>query len=267
MDKLFLCPLCGKILSAVGKSLMCEKRHCYDVASSGYVNLLPVNKKNSVFPGDNKEMTEARKIVMDRGYYLPLAEKIAEIAKKENPGFILDAGCGTGYIPYMMKKILPNACVVGTDISKFAIDTAAKKYKEPRFAVASSKNLPIEGKKADVIICAFAPVYPEEFLRVNKTGGLFLRVVPAEKHLYDLKKYLYETPRENVEDVTEYEGYEKLFTETVDGEFTGNAEEIKALVKMTPYYYHTSEEILKKLDEITFLTVNTSFEIHVFRKK
>lgn len=249
------------------KSLVCEAGHCFDIAKSGYVNLLPVSGKNSVQPGDNKEMIAARKIVMAKEYYKPLADTIVSLLTEENEtGCVLDAGCGTGYIPSQIKKSMKGVTVIGTDISKFAIEAAAKQDKEVRFAVASSMRLPLEKGIADAVVCAFAPVYAEEFKRVTREKGLLLRVVPAEDHLYKLKEFLYETPRKNEEDDTAFAGYELQKVVTVNGTFCGNEEEIKALVKMTPYYYHTSEEILKKLDGIDLLSVNTSFEVRVFRR-
>lgn len=262
----FLCPHCGKELKEKDKSLVCETGHCFDVAKSGYVNLLPVGGKNSLNPGDNKEMISARKIVMAKGYYAPLAERIVGLLGERGVNAVLDAGCGTGYLPIRVKKAFPSATVVGTDISKFAIEAAAKQEKEVSFAVASSMRLPLPSGTFDAVICAFAPVYAEEFSRVTREKGYLLRVVPAEKHLYKLKEFLYETPRANEEDETAFVGYDPKEVVTVESNFTGNREEIKALVKMTPYYYHTSEEKLRKLDEITELTVNTAFEIRVFQK-
>lgn len=263
----FMCPLCGKKLVRQDKSLVCETGHCFDVAKSGYVNLLPVGGKNSLQPGDNKEMIAARKRVMAKGYYAPLAAKIIELLKETGAGAVLDAGCGTGYIPSEVQRAFPTATVVGTDISKFAVEAAAKLNKQVQFAVASSMRLPLEERYFDAVLCAFAPVYAGEFARVTKDNGYLLRVVPAEEHLYKLKEFLYETPRKNEEDETSFVGYEPLAVHTVNGIFTGDREDISALVKMTPYYYHTSEEKLKKLDSVDMLTVNTSFEVRVFRKK
>lgn len=267
MKSVFRCPLCGQELTKKDKSLVCKVGHCFDVARAGYVNLLPVSGKNSVQPGDNKEMIAARKLVMAKGYYKPLADEIVDVLKRENASAVLDAGCGTGYIPAEVKRALPETTVVGTDISKYAVEAAAKQEKRVHFAVASSMRLPLEGERFDAVLCAFAPVYAKEFARVTKAKGLLIRVVPAEEHLYALKRFLYANPRKNEEDETAFEGYDLTDVRVVNGTFEGDREEIKALVKMTPYYYHTSEEILKKLDGIDLLTVNTSFEMRVFRKE
>ena len=262
----FICPVCGRPLEASDKTLSCENKHAYDVARTGYVYLLKPNEKNSVDPGDNKEMIAARVRVMGKGYYAALAQAAAEEIAPEDPSLILDAGCGTGYTISELKKAFKDTECVGTDISKYAIDKAAKLYKDVDFAVASSKRLPLADESVDALFCAFAPVYEAEFLRVLKKSGLFLRVVPAENHLYKLKEFLYDTPRKNEEDERVFEAFALVKTRFVEGEFTGDKEDVKALVKMTPYYYHTSEEILKKLESVEKLTVNTSFEMRVYIK-
>ena len=265
-SNVFICPVCGRTLVKNDKTLSCENRHSYDVAKSGYVHLLKPNEKNSVDPGDNKEMITARVRVMKKGYYRALSQAAAEEIGRGNHACILDAGCGTGYVINELKQAFKDTVAIGTDISKYAIEKAAKLYKDVSFAVASSKRLPLPDESADALFCAFAPVYEDEFLRVLKKGGLFLRVVPAENHLYKLKEFLYETPRKNEEDERVFDAFGLVKTRRVEGEFTGDAEDVKALVKMTPYYYHTSEEILKKLDSIEKLTVNTSFEMRVYVK-
>ena len=38
------CPLCGGAFSRKDNSLVCEKRHCYDIARQGHVNFVPQQK-------------------------------------------------------------------------------------------------------------------------------------------------------------------------------------------------------------------------------
>ena len=269
MDKpeLFLCPVCGLCLDKkINNSYYCANNHCYDRAKSGYLNLLPVNKKNSVSPGDNKEMISARVSVMNKGYYSVLADTVIDKLKVIRVDRILDAGCGTGYIAGRLKSAFKDSEVIGTDISKFAIEQASKKYKDVAFAVASSYRLPIEDKSCDCVICAFAPVYAREFARISKDGGYFLRIVPGEKHLIKLKEFLYEVPRLNEDEPTETEGFEFLEKKFAESEIFFNADELCDLVKMTPYYYHTPQSALNRLKESVGMNVNTQFEIRIYRK-
>ena len=270
MDKangLFVCPKCGEPLTLIEKSYKCRNGHCYDVSRSTHVNLLPVNSKNSNCPGDNEEMIKARVIVMDKGYYGNLANYIAHKIKDLSPEVILDAGCGEGYVTGALKEFFPNATVIGTDISKSAIITASKKRKSVQYAVASSMRLPIKEASVDVLLCAFAPVFSEEFARVLRNKGLFIRVTPDVNHLFNLKSVLYEVPRVNELDPIEIDGFDLISEETVTKSLDFMSEEISALIKMTPYFYHTPKDRIESVSNISSLNINTEFNVRIYQKK
>ena len=58
---MYLCPLCQNPLLLHENRYQCLNNHSFDVAREGYVNLLPVQQKNSKDPGDNKDMMLARR--------------------------------------------------------------------------------------------------------------------------------------------------------------------------------------------------------------
>ena len=267
MDYPFLCPKCKKELTLQGRSYFCENGHCYDVAKSGYVNLVLVNNKHSADPGDNKEMIKARMQVMDAGYYDSLAATVVDAIGIRPHAAVLDCGCGVGSIVARVKEAFPDALALGCDISKNAAEAAAKKYKNIPFCVASSNDLPVGTASQDVLICAFAPVFEKEFSRVLKEDGVFIRVVPDVDHLFGLKSILYETPRKNEPDAEEPEGFVKVETHRVNDDFTAVGEVVSSLIKMTPYYYHTKKEDLERVFSMPSLTTNRSFEVRVYRKK
>lgn len=266
MEYDYICPKCAQKLTKSGKSYVCENTHCYDIAKSGYVNLVLANQKNSADAGDNKEMIDARIFVMDNNYYKKLADDIIEIINVNKNYSIVDAGCGIGYIPFRLAESFVKSKIVGLDISKNAILAASKKYKDINFAVASSIRLPIKDESVDVIICAFAPVFPTEFLRILSKNGLFLRVVPDKRHLFNLKEILYETPYENELDPLEIEGFS--YESTVESKNIINAEGelLHSIVKMTPYYYHTRKSDIEKLLSMGKTAVNLEFAIRIYRK-
>ncbi len=262
----YVCSKCRAKMVKKEKSYFCPNGHCYDVAKSGYVNLILVNNKHSADPGDNKEMILARVCVMNAGYYDSLADCICSVIENYPHKAVLDTGCGVGSIIGRVHERFPDSVVVGSDISKNAADQAAKKYKDISFCVASSNDLPFEDESFDVLICAFAPVFDREFSRVLKKGGLFIRVVPDVMHLYKLKEQLYDTPRPNEPDCDEPTGFVKKETRKVADDFTAKGEAVSSLVKMTPYYYHTKKEDLERLFAKESLTTNRAFEVRVYQK-
>ncbi len=110
----FCCPICHNQLKLTEKSYRCENGHCYDLAKSGYVNLLLSNKMNSKTPGDNKLMVDTRNHFLNKGYYQPLLDALCNqmitLAKSRNQKSIVlaDAGCGEGYYTTGMYKALTN---------------------------------------------------------------------------------------------------------------------------------------------------------------
>ena len=64
---MFICPVCKNELNKTGKSFICSNGHCFDMAKSGYVNLLL--KSTGGNHGDNKLMVSARRDFLDKGYY------------------------------------------------------------------------------------------------------------------------------------------------------------------------------------------------------
>ena len=61
------CPVCGSFMQHRGRAWSCSQGHSFDMAKSGYVNLLPANRKHAKNPGDNAVMMRARKRFLDAG--------------------------------------------------------------------------------------------------------------------------------------------------------------------------------------------------------
>jgi 23S rRNA (guanine745-N1)-methyltransferase len=121
------CPICQGALSAVDNSVVCPAGHRFDRARQGYLNLLPVQHKNSRDPGDNAAMVEARRRFLDAGHYAPLAARLAELAAARAPARWIDIGCGEGYYTAQLAEALPNADGYALDISREAVKRACKR--------------------------------------------------------------------------------------------------------------------------------------------
>ena len=264
----FLCPVCGEKLTELEKGAVCTNRHSFDKAKSGYINLLP-NNLPAGNHGDNKLMIKARHGFLEKGYYLPLREKLCDVIKNysgENP-VIIDAGCGEGWYTKGISDFLGSSQIFALDISKDAMKLAAKRDKNIKCAAASVFHLPLENECADVLLSVFSPLCENEFDRVIKKNGYFVYVIPAENHLWELKKAIYDNPYKNEVKPYEMEKFTFIQKFSVDGVMKPESiEDVKNLFMMTPYYYKTSEKDTQKLfssppEEITY-----SFEILVFRK-
>ena len=158
--------------------------------------------------------------------------------------------------------------LAGTDISKAILRRAAKREKDAEFAVASSYHLPVADGSVDLLLNCFSPLAIEEFHRVLRPGGVFVYVVPSEKHLWELKQVLYDRPYPNEVKQTPYPGFSYQEIRHVEAVIhLPCQEDIHALFQMTPYYWKTPRAGAERLAALTTLDVTISFDIHVFRRE
>jgi len=271
MTSLLCCPICAQPLEREERSYLCPKRHCYDVAKEGYVNLLPANKKHAKDPGDDKDMVAARTRFLEGEHYAPLRDALAALVREKKPGTVLDSGCGEGYytagVCAALRESGLDTRVAGVDLSRSALKRAARRTKEAEFAVASVYHLPVADHSVELLLNCFSPLALEEFRRVLKPGGAFLYVVPGAKHLWELKQVLYEKPYENVEEETAYEGFDYEAIVPVDFTMALDAAALQDLFRMTPYCWKTPKAGVERMSALDGLNVTASFRVHVFRAK
>jgi 23S rRNA (guanine745-N1)-methyltransferase len=203
------CPLDLAPLQRHGQSWRCADGHCFDIAAYGYVNLLPVQNKRSLDPGDSKAMVAARRRFLEAGHYRPIADAVAAAVLDSTPPAqplaCLDAGCGEGYY---LRRLAADAAqplaLLGLDISKWAVQAAAKRDLRDLFGnagvcadahaawvVGSNAGLPVQPGTLDRVLCMFGfPVYAE-FARVLRPGGELLQVDAGPDHLRELRAVIY----------------------------------------------------------------------------
>ncbi len=260
------CPICGEGLCRLDKIYRCVGGHCYDVAKYGYVNLLQSQRSSARNHGDDRAMITARRAFLEKGFYAPLK---ATLQKKvyfytDKNAIIADAGCGEGwYTEGLIDRI-----VVGFDISKEALRWAAKRQGFLHLAVASCYHLPLADQSVDGVINFFSPLADQEYARVLKAGGKLFRAVPRERHLWELKEAVYDTPIPNRPEREDLDGMRLLERADVSAVICleGN-EEIRTLFQMTPYYYRTSPADRAKLDSLARLEVRTEFTLLIYEKE
>jgi len=269
-----------------GRSLVCGgavsdrnpkgKSHLFDGGAGGYVHLAP----NHSGGGDSKEAVRARSSFLRSGYYAPAAEAIAALVSEITPegGLILDAGCGEGY--YSGRIAEEGFPILGVDLSKFAVDAAAKTARRERmnrgqssstlYAVGSVFELPVADGSFDTVVNIFAPCAPPEYARALRSGGRLMVAGAGERHLLGLKELIYDDPYLNDprRDLpAEGDGFRLLETRSVD--FTVKVDDPHhraALFSMTPYYWRTSREGHSRLSRAETLVTEVSFALHVYEK-
>lgn len=265
---MYICPICNKNLVLFGKTFVCDNKHCFDVAKQGYVNLIRINDKHSLTPGDNNQMVNARKSFLQKGYYGQLTDAVCnEITQRYATPVIVDAGCCDGYyLGEISKKT--NGKYYGFDISKDAVKIASSAHKNISFSVASVMRMPYKDKSADVILRIFAPYCEKEYLRVLKDDGILIQATPGSEHLLQLKRLLYDDVYLNPETPVLYDGLTKISTKRIKYDFvTQTGEDNFHLFTMTPYYYKTSKEKAEKLKFADGMSITADFIVEIYAKK
>lgn len=272
---LFLCPVCGKALMEENASVRCENGHSFDKARSGYLNLLMPGSKHSAQPGDDKRMVNARTGFLDAGYYEPLRNEVCDMAggclPKVSRPVILDAGCGEGYYTSGLYRHLIRQDIrpqtAGVDISKWAVNKAAKREKDVEFAVASVFHLPIQSESCNLFLNLFAPFCLPEIQRALAPQGKMLLVIPGKDHLWQLKQVVYEQPYRNEVKEFQIEGLNLLEHRELHWSMTiTDPQHIENLFQMTPYYYKTSKEGYQRLVACKSLTTTVQFHLLAYQK-
>ncbi|MDO8860322.1 methyltransferase domain-containing protein [Haliea sp. E1-2-M8] len=265
-----LCPLDGDPLQRHDTTWRCAAGHSFDIARQGYVHLLPVQNKRSRDPGDSREMVAARARFLEAGFFKPLATAVARAALEglpaDAPASLLDAGCGEGYYLRQLAAaagLRQSLALLGLDISKWAVLTAARTDPRPTWVVASNARLPVPAQSIDRVLCLFGfPVYPE-FTRVLKPGGELLLADPGPAHLQELREIIYPTLKPVVsEEAAVPEGFTRVAVESVTYPMIlADSQMIADLLAMTPHLYRASAAGKEKLLERSRLAVTVDVRL------
>ena len=84
------------------------------------------------------------------GRWKPVAEKLIKNYNLNNSSSILDIGCGKAFLLYEIKLILPGIKIVGTEISKYAIQNAKEEVKKDIILHPAEKKYPFSDNQFDL---------------------------------------------------------------------------------------------------------------------
>ena len=263
-----ICPLCEQPLARDAKSWHCENGHSFDVARQGYINLLTVQQKHSLNPGDTREMVLARREFLEAGFYTPIVDTLKRLVSAHCPHAqdILDVGCGEGYYLSHLSHI-PNR--IGIDISKEAVRCAAAKYKDSLWLTATASHLPFADNSFDCLLSMFALTMEEEYRRVLRPGGLFVQVLAGKSHLTGLKNIIYPTLVEKEKNLQpNLQGFTHMHSETLAFDFSvEEPQQVKNLLSMTPHLWRISKEAARALEQTEALQDRAQVVFNLYQAK
>ena len=167
---------CRLPLAREARRWVCARGHAFDVARSGYTNLLQPNDRRSREPGDSAEAVAARRRLWSAAAMPPLFESGGHS--------VLDVGCGDGY--WLAQVDAPERH--GIDISIPAIEAAAKRYPDCQWFVANADRfVPYADASFDLVLSITARMNDAEFRRVLRGRGRLVVAIPAPDDLIELR--------------------------------------------------------------------------------
>ncbi|UFJ40911.1 methyltransferase domain-containing protein [Brevibacillus humidisoli] len=245
-EGMFRCPICfGPMRMADLKSLLCINDHCFDLSKRGYVNLLSRPSKTKY----DKRMFASRRIMCRSGFFAPLhaviSDKMSHRFQDQSERIrVLDAGCGEGsHLAAIQRTVMQNTTnpllAVGMDISKEAIQSAAREYPDAMWCVADIANCPFADYQFRFVLNILSPAHYAEFQRLVADDGMLIKVIPARYHLQELREMLYAgTHRQVYSNDDTLEHFKAKFTlvdvEQVQYRFPLDQTLLEPLLHMTP---------------------------------
>lgn len=254
----FACPICQENLTLVETSLKCCNRHSFDLAKFGYVNLAPQIKQSANY---DKENFQNRQQILEAGFYQAILEGVSDLlASSKTTTTILDIGCGEGFYSRKLQESHSEKTFYAFDISKDSVQIAAKS--EPNWAVnwfvGDLARLPIKDASMDILLDIFSPANYGEFRRVLSKDGILIKVIPTENHLKEIRQRVQDqlTNKDySNQDIKNHfqEHFTILSNQTVSLTKTITAEQLQALLIMTPLLFHVDQTKIdwSQLTEIT----------------
>jgi 23S rRNA (guanine745-N1)-methyltransferase len=271
-----LCPVCAGTLTDADGSARCAEGHSFDYARSGYLNLTRQRGRRARV-GDTAAMVRARAELLATGHYDRLARAVADAGAAAGvvPGrgaaavvagsvaaggttrrVVAEIGAGTGHHLAAVVERLRQCgrdpeCAFGFDLSKAAIDHAARRHPEIRFVVADVEaSIPLRDSVADVVLSVFAPRPGEELARVTRPGGELVAAFATPRHLARLRDRwgLMGVREDKLDELTKRlePWFEPVSADTVEYEVELGEGDARRIVSMGPNAWHDHE--LESLD-------------------
>ena len=195
---------CGLELARRERSLVCPRGHAFDVARSGYVNLLQPQDRRSLTAGDSEAELAARARLSGAGAGEALLAELVRAVRGlglRSGALAVELGSGTGDV----LSALAGACnlaAAGIDLASSAAEQAARRFPACTWIVANAdRRLPLLDASLDLVLSIHGRRNPAECARVLRPGGSLVAALPASDDLAELRALVQgkSVPRERVE--------------------------------------------------------------------
>jgi 23S rRNA (guanine745-N1)-methyltransferase len=184
---------CGLPLERRERAYLCRAGHSFDIAHSGYVNLLQPQDRRSPRAGDSRAAVDARAALDRAGIGRAVGDAVIDLIVGLGlaaDAVVVDLGSGSG-------ELLGRLCAdrpiegIGIDLSSAAVDGAARRFPALTWVVANAdRRLPLQSSSIDVVLSIHGRRNPSECARVLTAEGVLIVALPAADDLVELRTFV-----------------------------------------------------------------------------
>jgi 23S rRNA (guanine745-N1)-methyltransferase len=182
---------CYEPLRRSDSTYVCPRRHAYDIARSGYINLLQPQDRRSIDAGDSREAVLARAALIAAGVGRETIDAVVSHARTlalPDDGVVVELGSGSGETLGLLAAV-DRFCAIGIDLSTAAAAHAARRFPDLSWVVANAdRRLPLLDDSVDLVLSVHARRNPAECRRVLRESGFLIVAVPAADDLVELRE-------------------------------------------------------------------------------
>jgi 23S rRNA (guanine745-N1)-methyltransferase len=247
----------------------CARGHSYDIARTGYVNLLQPQDRRSRDAGDSREAVDARARLLAHGVGTSLIDAIvARFSGRSNADVIVDLGSGSGDVLGAIARAGAATCI-GIDLSTAASEYAARRFPTVTWVVANAdRRLPLLDQSVDAVISVHGRRNPSECARVMARNAELIVAVPGPDDLIELRETVQGERHERDRSAALEAEYAPFFS-VIDRFYIREQrelppDELRDLLRGT--YRGERISVRKKIEALDSLRVTLSSSIVVFER-
>lgn len=184
---------CELPLTRRERAYVCASGHSFDIARSGYINLLQPQDRRSSQAGDSKAAIEARATLEQTGVGRAVIDAVIDRVVALNlpaNAVVVDLGSGSGELLGSLSSQQPISAI-GIDLSIAAIGFAARRFPALTWVVANAdRRLPLQDGSVDIVLSINGRRNPSECARVLTATGVLFVVLPAADDLIELRTFV-----------------------------------------------------------------------------
>jgi 23S rRNA (guanine745-N1)-methyltransferase len=182
---------CGLPLNPEERGYRCSRGHSYDIARSGYINLLQPQDRKSLSAGDSSAAVEARARLIADGVGRSVITDLVRCSKTvagATDGVVADLGSGSGDALAAVASGRPWTGI-GIDLAVAAARHSARRFPQLTWVVANAdRRLPLVDGAVSFLISLHGRRNPSECARVLGPSGRLFLAVPAPDDLIELRR-------------------------------------------------------------------------------